>query len=192
MARFWSSPWGLVLGRTMLTGMLAPILLPFAHACPLCCSLLVMNPAHATTHSLGASPLSYCRACGADGQAKGMLAAAILLAVLLVGLMFARDWDFGSGPGILTKIKIMLTHFQVPRGICQQNIPGMCLQHILLPGRAWVWDRPAEPKNAHTSHPLGASMPTHLLITKCTCMTPPTTHHPYHKYTHTPETPALR
>ena len=43
-----------------------------------------------------------------------MLAITVLLFVLLVIALFAKSWHFGGrGPGIMTKVKIFLTHFQV-------------------------------------------------------------------------------
>lgn len=42
-----------------------------------------------------------------------MLAVTVILLTLLAVALFARDWDWGgTGPGIMTKIKIFLTHFQ--------------------------------------------------------------------------------
>lgn len=46
-----------------------------------------------------------------------MLAVTVILFVLLVVGLFARSWHFGGhGPGIMTKVKIFLTHFQVGTG----------------------------------------------------------------------------
>ena len=43
-----------------------------------------------------------------------MLAVSVVLFTLLVVALFARSWEFGGhGPGIMTKIKIFLTDFQV-------------------------------------------------------------------------------
>lgn len=42
-----------------------------------------------------------------------MLALGLLAVALLVVGLFARDWSWGPpGPGIMTKVKIFLTHFQ--------------------------------------------------------------------------------
>ena len=56
----------------------------------------------------------HCRECSANGQAKAMLAVTVILFVILAVALFAKTWQFGShGPGIGTKVKIFLTHFQV-------------------------------------------------------------------------------
>lgn len=62
-----------------------------------------------------------CLSCKSGGQAKAMLAVTATLFAVMVVLIFARSWEFGgTGPGILTKIKIFTAHLQV---------------------RAWVWGR---------------------------------------------------
>ena len=46
-----------------------------------------------------------------------MLAVSVILFAILVVALFARSWEFGGhGPGIMTKVKIFLTHFQVWAG----------------------------------------------------------------------------
>lgn len=43
-----------------------------------------------------------------------MLAITVIVFVLVVLALFAKSWHFGGrGPGIMTKVKIFLTHFQV-------------------------------------------------------------------------------
>ena len=43
-----------------------------------------------------------------------MLAVTVALFCVMVILIFARSWEFGgTGPGILTKIKIFTAHLQV-------------------------------------------------------------------------------
>jgi hypothetical protein len=53
-----------------------------------------------------------CLACESNGQAKAMLAVTVTLFSVMVVLIFARSWEFGTGPGILTKIKIFTAHLQ--------------------------------------------------------------------------------
>lgn len=60
-----------------------------------------------------------CRECSINGQAKAMLAITVILFIVLVVALFAKTWHFGGrGPGIMTKVKIFLTHFQVRCGFC--------------------------------------------------------------------------
>jgi len=56
-----------------------------------------------------------CRSCQHSGLAKAMMAFAIILIVVVFVLIFAYNWDFGDPrkPGIMTKVKIVITHFQV-------------------------------------------------------------------------------
>eukprot|EP00887_Chlorella_sp_A99_P008033 scaffold12.g8033.t1 len=53
-----------------------------------------------------------CRECASDGLAKGLLAVAVVLFVLMVVAIFWRDWTT-TGPGIMTKLKIFVGHLQV-------------------------------------------------------------------------------
>ena len=56
-----------------------------------------------------------CQSCNKTAQAKAMISiAAILLAAVIV-FIFAKGLEFGdpSQPGIMTKVKILLTHFQL-------------------------------------------------------------------------------
>ncbi len=41
-----------------------------------------------------------------------MLTAAIIVVILALGLIFYRDWG-DNKPGILTKVKLLITHIQV-------------------------------------------------------------------------------
>ncbi|KAL4548349.1 hypothetical protein Ndes2526B_g00925 [Nannochloris sp. 'desiccata'] len=56
-----------------------------------------------------------CESCNSTGQAKAMLAISIILFISIVVLIFVRSWEFGvpGTPGIMTKIKILITHFQL-------------------------------------------------------------------------------
>jgi len=56
-----------------------------------------------------------CESCNSTGQAKAMLAISIILLVTAVVLIFVRNWEFGvpGTPGIMTKVKILITHFQL-------------------------------------------------------------------------------
>lgn len=45
-----------------------------------------------------------------------MLVVTLVLLVLLTVGLFARSWDFGHGPGIMSKLKILLSHFQAGLG----------------------------------------------------------------------------
>jgi hypothetical protein len=56
-----------------------------------------------------------CESCDTTGQAKAMLALSIILLVTIVVLIFIRSWEFGvpGTPGVMTKIKILITHFQL-------------------------------------------------------------------------------
>jgi hypothetical protein len=56
-----------------------------------------------------------CESCNSTGQAKAMLAISIILLITMVVLIFIRSWEFGvpGTPGIMTKIKILITHFQL-------------------------------------------------------------------------------
>jgi hypothetical protein len=54
-----------------------------------------------------------------------MLAVTVIVLVLLALALFSRDWTFGAhGPGIMTKIKILLTHFQVRLSAVQLHMKG--------------------------------------------------------------------
>ena len=56
-----------------------------------------------------------CRECDKSGRSKLMLSfSAIGVGIILI-LIFARSWDFGNpgAPGLLTKLKILLIHFQL-------------------------------------------------------------------------------
>ena len=59
------------------------------------------------------TPPPPCRKCSGSGQAKAMLAVTVVVFAAVVAALFWRDWEFGHGPGIMTKVKIFLTHFQV-------------------------------------------------------------------------------
>lgn len=66
-----------------------------------------------------------CRQCKGNSQARAMLAVSVILFALLVVALFARSWEFGGhGPGIMTKVKIFLTHFQVRAKNGQEAVGG--------------------------------------------------------------------
>ena len=68
-------------------------------------------PVHITIHSCAPSIPRRCRQCKGNSQARAMLA------------LFARSWEFGGhGPGIMTKVKIFLTHFQVQCAVCSKQV----------------------------------------------------------------------
>ena len=56
-----------------------------------------------------------CESCDRSGQAKAMLSLAVIMIVVIVLLLFVRSWEFGAPgtPGVMTKVKILLTHFQI-------------------------------------------------------------------------------
>ncbi|KAL4457343.1 hypothetical protein ABPG75_012208 [Micractinium tetrahymenae] len=54
-----------------------------------------------------------CRSCGSSGQAIVMLVVSLVLLVLIAVALFVRSWDFGHGPGVMSKVKILLSHFQM-------------------------------------------------------------------------------
>jgi hypothetical protein len=56
-----------------------------------------------------------CQSCDKSGQAKIMLSLAVILGAVVIVLLFARSWEFGAPgtPGAMTKIKIVLAHFQI-------------------------------------------------------------------------------
>lgn len=56
-----------------------------------------------------------CRGCAGEAQAIAMLVVTLVLLVVLAVALFARSWDFGHGPGIMSKLKILLSHFQAGR-----------------------------------------------------------------------------
>jgi len=56
-----------------------------------------------------------CRECNHNGLYKIIISiAAIILAIIII-LLFARSWDFGDpgSPGMLSKVKILIMHFQI-------------------------------------------------------------------------------
>lgn len=65
------------------------------------------------------------RACAGNSQAKAMLALTVIAFIVVVVALFARSWTFGAhGPGIGTKVKILLTHFQASvKSGTQQGLP---------------------------------------------------------------------
>ncbi len=57
-----------------------------------------------------------CRECnGRNATSKIFIAFSAVIAVAVLALLFARSWDFGdpASPGILSKVKIVLVHFQI-------------------------------------------------------------------------------
>lgn len=56
-----------------------------------------------------------CNNCNKSGQAKAMLAFTVILIVVILVLIFWKSWEFGppGQPGVLTKLKILITHFQI-------------------------------------------------------------------------------
>lgn len=56
-----------------------------------------------------------CKECNQSGQAKIMLAVTVILIVVVVGVLFVWSFEFGdpTQPGFMTKIKILLSHFQI-------------------------------------------------------------------------------
>lgn len=57
-----------------------------------------------------------CRECnGGNATSKIFIAFSAVLVVVVVVLLFARSWDFGNpaSPGMLSKVKIVLMHFQI-------------------------------------------------------------------------------
>ena len=47
-----------------------------------------------------------------------MLTACVIVVILVLGLLFWRDWG-DNKPGILTKVKLLITHVQV-------SVPAAC------------------------------------------------------------------
>lgn len=70
-----------------------------------------------------------CQACDAGGQAKIMLGVSIVLIVGVVGVLFARGLEFGdpTQPGVMTKVKILLAHFQASRQPAAAVVRGVAL-----------------------------------------------------------------
>lgn len=60
-----------------------------------------------------------------------MLAVTVLVLAVAAVALFARDWRFGAhGPGIMTKIKIFITHFQVGTAQLSMHCTHACMmQH---------------------------------------------------------------
>ena len=54
-----------------------------------------------------------CRACNNAGQGQVMFSFAILAVVVGIVVLFAHNWGVDTGPSIITKIKIFITHCQV-------------------------------------------------------------------------------
>ena len=57
-----------------------------------------------------------CKECsGRNATSKIFIAFSAVMAIVVLGLLFARSWDFGdpASPGILSKVKIVLVHFQI-------------------------------------------------------------------------------
>lgn len=56
-----------------------------------------------------------CENCDRGGQAYAMLVLFIIVMIIVVVMLFGRSWEFGQPgtPGIMTKIKILLAHFQI-------------------------------------------------------------------------------
>jgi hypothetical protein len=72
-------------------------------------------------------PFRLLRSCN-GAQSKAMLAVTVLVLAVAAVALFARDWRFGAhGPGIMTKIKIFITHFQV--GTAQRSMPCTRVAH---------------------------------------------------------------
>lgn len=57
------------------------------------------------------------RKCHSKGVAWLPIAAAAIGVVLVIVLMFSKDWtmDSGEGSGYMVKLKIVITHMQVPQ-----------------------------------------------------------------------------
>ncbi|KAK9867386.1 hypothetical protein WJX84_004228 [Apatococcus fuscideae] len=53
-----------------------------------------------------------CKTCGSSAQGPAILSAAIVIVLLGLGLIFWRDWG-DNKPGILTKVKLLITHVQI-------------------------------------------------------------------------------
>lgn len=70
-----------------------------------------------------------------------MLAITVIVFVLVVLALFAKSWHFGGrGPGIMTKVKIFLTHFQVGWLACFV----FCIVPRVVPVVLVGWCRAAE------------------------------------------------
>ena len=65
-----------------------------------------------------------CRECNNNPTSKIFLAFSSVIAGVIVILLFARSWDFGdpASPGMLSKIKILLMHFQIISLLKQYDI----------------------------------------------------------------------
>ena len=66
-----------------------------------------------------------CRECsGGNATSKIFIAFSVVLVVAVIVLLFARSWDFGNpaSPGMLSKVKIVLMHFQIISLLKQYDI----------------------------------------------------------------------
>ena len=65
-----------------------------------------------------------CRACNNNPTSKIFLAFSCVIASVIVILLFAKSWDFGdpASPGLLSKVKILLMHFQIISLLKQYDI----------------------------------------------------------------------
>lgn len=58
-----------------------------------------------------------CRKCRGGGAGWVLLVGGLVVLVMALVLMFARDWDMDGDPttgtGFMTKLKIVITHLQV-------------------------------------------------------------------------------
>lgn len=43
-----------------------------------------------------------------------MLALGIIILASVIIILFARNWGVDTGPGVMVKVKIFITHVQVP------------------------------------------------------------------------------
>lgn len=65
-----------------------------------------------------------CRECNTNPTSKIFIAISAIILVAVIVLLFARSWDFGNpaSPGLLSKVKILLMHFQIISLLKQYDI----------------------------------------------------------------------
>lgn len=65
-----------------------------------------------------------CRECNANPTSKIFITISAIIVVVILLLLFARSWEFGdpASPGLLSKVKILLMHFQIISLLKQYDI----------------------------------------------------------------------
>jgi len=65
-----------------------------------------------------------CQECNKNGKSKIFITLSFLVVGIIIILLFARSWDFGdpAGPGLLSKVKVLLMHFQIISLLKQYDI----------------------------------------------------------------------